>query len=35
LYPYKTVMPVAVIMLLVQGVSNFIRDIYRLKGKDI
>jgi hypothetical protein len=28
-------MPVAVIMLLVQGVSNFIRDIYRLKGKDI
>jgi len=35
LYPYKTVMPVAVIMLFFQGVSNFIRDIYRLKGKDI
>lgn len=35
LYPYKTVMPIAVIMLLIQGISNFIRDIYRLRGKDI
>ena len=35
LYPYKTVMPVAVILLLIQGISNFIRDIYRLRGKDI
>ena len=32
LYPFKTVMPVAMGMLLVQGVANFIRDIHRLKG---
>jgi len=35
LYPYKTVMPVAMVMLLFQGFSNFIRDIYKLKGEDI
>ena len=35
LYPYKTVMPVAMIMLLMQGIANFIRDIYRLKGEEI
>jgi len=34
LYPFKTVMPVAVILLLLQGVSNFIHDIRRLKGYD-
>ena len=35
LYPYKTVMPVAMIMLLIQGFANFIRDVYRLKGEEI
>jgi TRAP-type mannitol/chloroaromatic compound transport system permease small subunit len=35
LYPYKTVMPVAMIMLLLQGIANFIRDVYRLKGEEI
>jgi TRAP-type mannitol/chloroaromatic compound transport system permease small subunit len=35
LYPYKTVMPVALILLLIQGVANFIRDIHKLKGEDV
>lgn len=35
LYIYKTVMPVGLILLLVQGIANFIRDIYRLKGEEI
>jgi TRAP-type mannitol/chloroaromatic compound transport system permease small subunit len=35
LYPYKTVMPVAIIMLLIQGFSNFFKDILRLKGEEI
>ncbi len=35
LYPYKTVMPVAMIMLLIQGISNFIKYIYRLKGEEL
>jgi len=35
LYPFKTVMPVALILLFVQGFANFIRDIYRLKGEEI
>ncbi|MEW6138354.1 MAG: TRAP transporter small permease subunit [Thermodesulfobacteriota bacterium] len=35
LYPYKLVMPVALILLFVQGLARFIRDIYRLKGVEI
>jgi len=35
LYPYKTVMPVTLIMLLLQGFATFIRDVYKLKGEDI
>ena len=35
LYPYKTVMPVALILLLIQGLANFIRDIYKLRGEDV
>ncbi len=35
LYPYKTVMPIAFILLFVQGVCHFIRDIYKLKGENI
>lgn len=31
LYPYKTVMPVALILLLLQGVANFIKDIRKLR----
>jgi len=35
LYPYKTIMPLALILLLVQGFACFIRDIHKLKGRDI
>lgn len=35
LYIYKTVMPVGLILLFIQGLSRFIRDIYRLKGEEI
>ena len=35
LFPYKTVMPVAKILLLIQGFAKFIRDIYSLKGEEI
>jgi len=35
LYIYKCVMPVGFIMLFVQGVAFFIRDIYRLRGEEI
>ncbi len=35
IYPVKTIMPVALILLLFQGISNFIKDIYRLKGADL
>ena len=35
LYPYKTVMPVALLMLLAQGIANFIRDCYKLKGETV
>lgn len=31
LYPYKTVMPVALLLLLLQGVANFIKDIRKLR----
>jgi TRAP-type mannitol/chloroaromatic compound transport system permease small subunit len=35
LYLYKTVMPLGLILLFIQGLSKFIRDIYRLKGVEI
>lgn len=35
LYPYKTVMPVTMFMLLLQGIANFVRDYYELKGEKI
>ncbi len=35
LYIYKCVMPLGFILLFVQGVAHFIRDIYRLKGEEI
>jgi len=35
LYPYKTVLPVSFILLMVQGFANFFRDIYKLKGEEI
>jgi len=34
LYPYKTVMPVALLLLLVQGFASFMRDVYKLRGED-
>lgn len=34
LYPVVTVMPVSILLLLVQGVSEVIRCIYKIKGKD-
>jgi TRAP-type mannitol/chloroaromatic compound transport system permease small subunit len=35
LYPYKTVMPVTMFLLLLQGIANFFRDCYELKGEKI
>jgi TRAP-type mannitol/chloroaromatic compound transport system permease small subunit len=35
LYPYKTVIPVSLFLLLLQGVANFIRECYQLKGEKI
>jgi len=35
LYPYKTVMPVTMFFLLLQGIANFFRDCYELKGEKI
>jgi TRAP-type mannitol/chloroaromatic compound transport system permease small subunit len=35
LYPYKTVIPVSLCLLLVQGFANFIRELYQLKGEKI
>jgi TRAP-type mannitol/chloroaromatic compound transport system permease small subunit len=35
IYPFKTIMPIAMLLLLAQGVANFIRDIYKLKGESI
>jgi TRAP-type mannitol/chloroaromatic compound transport system permease small subunit len=35
IYIYKCVMPVGFILLFIQGLSGFIRDIYRLKGEEI
>jgi TRAP-type mannitol/chloroaromatic compound transport system permease small subunit len=35
LYPYKTVIPVSLALLLVQGIANFIRECYLLKGEKI
>jgi TRAP-type mannitol/chloroaromatic compound transport system permease small subunit len=35
LYPYKTVIPVSMFLLLIQGFANFIREWYQLKGEKI
>jgi TRAP-type mannitol/chloroaromatic compound transport system permease small subunit len=35
LYPYKTVIPVSLALLLLQGLANFIRELYLLKGEKI
>jgi TRAP-type mannitol/chloroaromatic compound transport system permease small subunit len=35
LYPYKTVMPVSLFLLLIQGFANFVREWYKLKGEEI
>ena len=35
LYPYKSIMPLGLLLLLIQGAANFIRDIYKLRGEDV
>jgi TRAP-type mannitol/chloroaromatic compound transport system permease small subunit len=35
LYPYKTIMPVGMVLLLLQGIANFFREYYELKGEKI
>jgi len=35
LYPFKTIIPVSLLLLLLQGMANFIREWYQLKGEDI
>jgi len=35
LYPFKTIIPVSLLLLLLQGLANFIREWYQLKGEDI
>jgi TRAP-type mannitol/chloroaromatic compound transport system permease small subunit len=35
LYPFKTVIPVSLLLLLIQGFANFIREWYQLKGEEI
>jgi TRAP-type mannitol/chloroaromatic compound transport system permease small subunit len=35
LYPYKTVIPVSIGLLFIQGLANFIRECYKLKGEEI
>jgi TRAP-type mannitol/chloroaromatic compound transport system permease small subunit len=35
LYPYKTVIPVSLALLLLQGAANFIRELYLLRGEKI
>jgi len=35
LYPFKTVIPVSLFLLLIQGFANFIRECYKLKGEEI
>jgi TRAP-type mannitol/chloroaromatic compound transport system permease small subunit len=34
-YIYKAIMPIGLIMLFVQGLARFVRDIYRLRGEEI
>lgn len=35
LYPFKAIMPIAFIMLALQGVSQFFKAIYKVKGEEI
>ncbi len=35
LYPYKTVMPISMALLFLQGIANFIREYYQFKGEQI
>ncbi|MCU0596411.1 MAG: C4-dicarboxylate ABC transporter permease, partial [Desulfobacterota bacterium] len=35
LYPYKTLMPVSMFLLFLQGIANFFREYYELKGEKI
>jgi TRAP-type mannitol/chloroaromatic compound transport system permease small subunit len=35
LYPFKTVIPVSLFLLFIQGLANFIKEWYQLKGEKI
>ncbi|RJQ65363.1 MAG: TRAP transporter small permease subunit [Desulfobacteraceae bacterium] len=35
LYPYKTIMPVTMFLLLLQGIATFVREYYELKGEKL
>jgi len=35
LYPFKTVIPVSLALLFIQGFANFVRECYKLKGETI
>jgi TRAP-type mannitol/chloroaromatic compound transport system permease small subunit len=35
LYPFKTIIPVSLFLLLIQGLANFIKEWYQLKGEKI
>jgi TRAP-type mannitol/chloroaromatic compound transport system permease small subunit len=35
LYLYKTLMPLGLILLFIQGLAQFIKEIYRLKGEEL
>lgn len=35
LFPYKTVMPVSMFLLFLQGIATFIREYYELKGEPL
>ena len=35
LYPFKTIIPVSLALLFIQGSANFIRECYKLKGETI
>lgn len=35
LYPYKTIMPVSLLLLLLQGVACYLKDLKRLRGEEL
>jgi TRAP-type mannitol/chloroaromatic compound transport system permease small subunit len=35
IYPFKTFVPIAFALLLLQGIADFIRNIYKLRGREL